>query len=130
MDRGGGVETDNDSSLWEQFKSGVSSLISAAAESFRQISDRSPGGDEVWLLGNKYSGVKDEAFLEDFASKLWMTYRHSYPPIKPSGYTADVGWGCMLRSGQMMLSNAFLLHLLGRGRVVISGLEKKTELVQ
>ncbi|KAI8841306.1 hypothetical protein BC829DRAFT_14316 [Chytridium lagenaria] len=106
--------SDNDASIWEQFKSGVSNLIHAAAESFRQLSDRSSSGNEVWFLGKMYNGLKEEAFMEDFTTRLWMTYRHSYPPIKPSSFTADIGWGCMLRSGQMMLSNAFMMHLLGR----------------
>ncbi|KAJ3276697.1 Cysteine protease atg4 [Borealophlyctis nickersoniae] len=68
----------------------------------------------VTFLGVVYPGLGDDAFYEDFKSRPWMTYRHSYPFIKPSQYTSDVGWGCMLRSGQMMLANAFLFHELGR----------------
>ncbi|KAJ3103005.1 importin-alpha export receptor [Phlyctochytrium planicorne] len=101
--------------FWDHVRSGVSNLIQAARETFRQLSERSgSASDDVWLLGHKYPSVKDTGFLEDFASKLWMTYRHTYPPIKPSAFTADIGWGCMLRSGQMILSNAFLFHFLGR----------------
>jgi cysteine protease ATG4 len=43
-----------------------------------------------------------------------MTYRTGFPSIKPTDYTTDIGWGCMLRSGQMLLANAFIYHFLGR----------------
>lgn len=54
-------------------------------------------------------------FYQDFTSKIWCTYRHNYPAIKSTNFTHDGGWGCMLRSGQSLLSNALILHFLGRG---------------
>jgi cysteine protease ATG4 len=76
-------------------------------------------------------------FLDDFESKIWMTYRSNFPPIPRSqdpnvtvamslavrlrnlasqeGFTSDSGWGCMIRSGQSLLSNALLLSENGRG---------------
>ncbi|ORX54964.1 hypothetical protein DM01DRAFT_264862 [Hesseltinella vesiculosa] len=53
-------------------------------------------------------------FYADFCSRYWMTYRHNYPPIRPSHYKTDIGWGCMLRSGQSLLANTLLIHLLSR----------------
>lgn len=74
------------------------------------------------------------SFLDDFESKIWMTYRSSFPPIPRSsdnstsmtfsvrlrsltereGFSSDTGWGCMIRSGQSMLANALVLLHLGR----------------
>ncbi|KAI1411484.1 cysteine protease ATG4 [Hypoxylon sp. FL1857] len=78
------------------------------------------------------------AFLDDFESRIWMTYRSEFDPIAKSqdpkalsalsfsmrlksqlsdqtGFASDSGWGCMIRSGQSLLANAMLVHRLGRG---------------
>lgn len=77
-----------------------------------------------------------KAFLDDFESRIWMTYRSNFPTIAKSedqnapqtmslgvrlrshlieGFTSDTGWGCMIRSGQSLLANAILVSQLGRG---------------
>ena len=78
------------------------------------------------------------AFLDDFESRLWMTYRSEFEPIAKShdpkalsalsfsmriksqlsestGFASDSGWGCMIRSGQSLLANAMAMQRLGRG---------------
>jgi cysteine protease ATG4 len=77
-------------------------------------------------------------FLDDFESKIWLTYRSNFQPIEKSedlnaplsmtlsvrlrsqlveshGFTSDTGWGCMIRSGQSLLANALSILTLGRG---------------
>ncbi|MDA4132484.1 MAG: cysteine protease ATG4, partial [Thaumarchaeota archaeon] len=72
------------------------------------------------------------AFLDDFESRFWMTYRSGFQPIPRStdpravsslsfamriktlgdqtgGFASDSGWGCMIRSGQSMLANALII---------------------
>ncbi|CAJ2508793.1 Uu.00g138190.m01.CDS01 [Anthostomella pinea] len=78
------------------------------------------------------------AFLDDFESRIWMTYRSEFDPIPKSqdpkatsalsfsmrlknqlsdqtGFASDSGWGCMIRSGQSLLANAMAIQRLGRG---------------
>lgn len=83
------------------------------------------------------------AFLDDFESRIWMTYRSAFPPIARSadpnavtslsfamrlkaladpqgGFSSDSGWGCMIRSGQSLLANALIIRQLGRGKFFLS----------
>lgn len=75
-------------------------------------------------------------FLDDFESRIWMTYRSNFPAIPRSqdtssnsslslsvrlrnltereGFSSDTGWGCMIRSGQSLLANALQMLHLGR----------------
>lgn len=47
-------------------------------------------------------------------STMWITYRSGFPRMEPYGYTDDSGWGCMLRSAQMLMTQALQRHTLGR----------------
>ncbi|XP_042017817.1 cysteine protease ATG4b-like [Salvia splendens] len=82
---------------------------------------------DIWLLGVCYHVAQEgddssnptqsegfAAFVDDFSSRILITYRKGFSPIGDSKYSSDVNWGCMLRSSQMLVAQAFLVHKLGR----------------
>lgn len=81
---------------------------------------------DIWLLGVCYkisqegsssdpaSSDGEAAFVEDFSSRILLTYRKGFDAIGNSKYTSDVNWGCMLRSSQMLFAQALIVHRLGR----------------
>eukprot|EP00752_Nemacystus_decipiens_P006877 g6178.t1 len=56
---------------------------------------------------------------------MWITYRSGFPRMEPYGYTDDSGWGCMLRSAQMLMIQALQRHALGRSWRVPRTLEER-----
>ncbi|KAA8529022.1 hypothetical protein F0562_033490 [Nyssa sinensis] len=81
---------------------------------------------DIWLLGVCYKISQEDssgdpaysdglaAFVEDFSSRILMTYRKGFDAIGDSKYTSDANWGCMLRCSQMLVAQALLFHKLGR----------------
>lgn len=74
----------------------------------------------VTMLARTYDATEEgkAAFIEDFSSRIRLTYRDGLdPPLKlKDGRTlgSDTGWGCMLRAIQMMMAQCFLTYALGR----------------
>lgn len=97
---------------WHNLKYGKTAFNSGSSNKQVQLStDRSP----VVLLGEIYHGSNSEkSFHADFRSKLWFTYRRQFEQFAGTSITSDCGWGCTVRSGQMLLANCILTQKLGR----------------
>jgi len=53
-------------------------------------------------------------FIEAFKSICWFTYRDNLEnALVGSSLKSDAGWGCMLRTGQMILFQALKRHMFG-----------------
>ncbi len=81
----------------------------------RASSDRSASSAASAVAGSassSSSGGEYAALLRHFRNIAWMTYRSGFVPMKPpSSFMTDAGWGCMLRSAQMLLAQVLVRHL-------------------
>eukprot|EP01090_Pellita_catalonica_P022015 TRINITY_DN8404_c0_g1_i1.p1 TRINITY_DN8404_c0_g1~~TRINITY_DN8404_c0_g1_i1.p1 ORF type:complete len:450 (+),score=49.18 TRINITY_DN8404_c0_g1_i1:71-1420(+) len=69
----------------------------------------------IHLLGRTYDPKTElHEFLIDFMSRIWFTYRNFTLPIEQTQYSTDMGWGCMCRTGQMLLAHVFIIQYLNR----------------
>ena len=95
---------------------GTSTNMSFASGTLHGVpSSHVPGGPCIYLLGKSYDpDLEYEHKRDDELSLFWFTYRCDFPEIVPYRITSDAGWGCMLRSAQMMLAQALRLHFKSR----------------
>ena len=75
--------------------------------------------DPVILLGEIFETKIDKKtsffrFKKKFHNLIWVSYRNDFRPLintkKNKSYTSDVGWGCTIRVGQMLLLNTLKIH--------------------
>jgi len=57
----------------------------------------------IWFFGRELDPTEFENLYHRL---LWVSYRYDFEPV--SGWTSDSGWGCMIRTGQMILCNALV----------------------
>lgn len=69
----------------------------------------------IHILGKTYHPVHSHYERKAYEKSLfWFTYRCDFPPISPYGIDTDAGWGCMLRSAQMLLAHTLRVHFQSR----------------
>lgn len=98
-----------------------------------EIEDIPKTASIIWILGKSYKYEELEQIRDKINSILWVTYRKGFPPLGTSSYqqyTSDkgrkcvkivliddssillltkinlLGFGCMIRCGQMLLAEA------------------------
>lgn len=66
---------------------------------------------ETVVIGSGlYKGEWTNEFIRAAAQRLfYFSYRHGFSRL-PSGHTTDTGWGCLLRTGQMVLGQALMRY--------------------
>lgn len=83
--------------------------------SLPMLTDDQQGPNMTYLLGKIYHPINNYADRRDYESSMfWFTYRCDFTEIKPYGITSDAGWGCMIRSAQMLLAQTLRLHYKSR----------------
>ena len=66
--------------------------------------------NEYFIFGKLYNIIEIEDIIY---SKLYFTYRSNFPKLKNTYLTNDIGWGCTVRSGQMLIGNTLLRKKFG-----------------
>lgn len=66
--------------------------------------------NEYFIFGKSYNIIEIKDIIY---SKLYFTYRANFPKLKNTYLTNDIGWGCTIRSGQMLIGNTLLRKKFG-----------------
>ena len=81
-----------------------------------QVDFKKAHSSPIFLFNKQYNTPFAESqFQHDFETLVWFSYRKRFAPLlatpkpgKTKRFTSDVGWGCMLRCGQMLLARALM----------------------
>jgi cysteine protease ATG4 len=94
-----------------QFAHGIRSFdassLDAAQTNLSPSSSSSP--IPTYVLGVKH--VSSTTLMAHLQSIIWLTYRKDFAQMTPYEFTSDAGWGCMLRTAQMLLCEALIRNL-------------------
>lgn len=64
------------------------------------------------LKSNKYHTSDYWIFIHEFSHIIWVTYRENFRSVSSTKLlNSDVGWGCTIRVGQMLLMSLLKKHL-------------------
>lgn len=144
-DREDVVEIESCTESHDPSEAAASSVATTEEQAEKKIADPRDSIDDVHKVeGQNLPALSNDPadggwplpFIDDFESRIWMTYRNNFAPIPRSsdptasttmtfavrlrnltekdGFSSDTGWGCMIRSGQSLLANALLMLQLGR----------------
>eukprot|EP00759_Apiculatamorpha_spiralis_P023393 PhF_6_TR27162/c0_g1_i1/m.39726/K08342/ATG4; cysteine protease ATG4 len=100
-------------SMWQRCKSGLYHAgysVVAATRGMSSSTSLAPN-QPVFLCGTMYETRTKESlreFLLALEKFVLFTYRKDFIPIWRNELTFDTGWGCMLRTGQMMMCQALI----------------------
>ena len=64
-----------------------------------------------YILGKIYPSEKS-VIANEIKKKIYISYKKDFEPI--NNMTSDNGWGCTIRSVQMLIANIIIFNLLGR----------------
>jgi len=67
--------------------------------------------NNIFILGNI---IKKDNIESEIKKKIYMSYKNNFQQIKDTTLISDIGWGCTLRSTQMLLANCLLEHNLNK----------------
>lgn len=93
-------------------KYGVENVKQALLNTDRKVGVSCILGKEYHLANPDSKDKRKEEFQKDFTKIIWMTYRKGFPKLNyflledGESYVSDSGWGCMIRSCQMVLAQA------------------------
>lgn len=84
----------------------------------KQIADEKP----VTVVGaGTHTGAGANAFANKEGEKLlFLTYRNCFPKL-PNGSTTDSYWGCLVRTGQMVLAQTLMRFYAGGVSIIPDG---------
>ena len=97
-------------------------------------------GTPISFLGISYdtNGTDNSTsrFLEDFQSRIFLPYREGFEPIvipdihNSTNLVSDRGWGCTIRSTQMLMAQSLLSIQLGRDFRSASATDDQIDIVR